>query len=123
MKKFVHPNLIKIYDSNFDEEKEQLDIVMEYCGDGDLLNYYKKKNKQLTVQEILRIFKQIVQAFIVMSVEGVLHRDLKPENILIGKGMIIKVADFGCARSVNHTEISKIDNFSLDKGTPIYASP
>lgn len=78
MKKFVHPNLIKIYDSNFDEEKEQLDIVMEYCGDGDLLNYYKKKNKQLTVQEILRIFKQIVQAFIVMSLEGVLHRDLKP---------------------------------------------
>ena len=37
--------------------------------------------------------------------------------------MVIKVADFGCARSVNTTEISKIDNFSLDKGTPIYASP
>jgi protein kinase len=38
-----------------------------------------------------------------MNVKGVFHRDLKPENILIGKGMIIKVADFGCARSVNHT--------------------
>ena len=75
------------------------------------------------MQEILRIFKQIVQAFIVMNVKGVFHRDLKPENILIGKGMVIKVADFGCARSVNHTEISKMDNFSLDKGTPIYASP
>jgi len=33
---------------------------MEYCEEGDLLNYYKKKNKQLSVQEILRIFKQIV---------------------------------------------------------------
>ena len=82
-----------------------------------------KKNKQLSTNEILRVFKQIVQAFIVMSVKGVFHRDLKPENILIGKGMIIKVADFGCARSVNSTEISKINNFSLDKGTPIYASP
>ena len=123
MKKFVHPNLIKVYDSHFDEESEQLEIIMEYCEEGDLLNYYKKKNKQLSDQEILRIFKQIVEAFIVMSVKGVFHRDLKPENILIGKGMIIKVADFGCARSVNSTEISKIDNFSLDKGTPIYASP
>jgi serine/threonine protein kinase len=103
MKKFVHPNLIRIYDSHFDEESEQLEIIMEYCEEGDLLNYYKKKNKQLSVQEILRIFKQIVQAFIVMSVKGVFHRDLKPENILIGKGMIIKVADFGCARSVNQT--------------------
>ncbi len=31
MKKFVHPNLIKIYDSHFDEESEQLEIIMEYC--------------------------------------------------------------------------------------------
>lgn len=38
-----------------------------------------------------------------MSAKGVFHRDLKPENILIGKGMIIKVADFGCARSVSTT--------------------
>ena len=123
MKKFVHPNLVKIYDSHFEEGSELLEIVMEYCEEGDLLNYFKKKNKQLMVGEILRIFKQIVQAFIVMNVKGVFHRDLKPENILIGKGMVIKVADFGCARSVNHTEISKMDNFSLDKGTPIYASP
>ena len=123
MKKFVHENLVKIYDSHFDEANQQLEIVMEYCEEGDLLNYYKKKGKSFTAKEILRIIKQIVQAFIVMNVKGVFHRDLKPENILIKKGMVIKVADFGCARSVNSAEISKIDNFSLDKGTPIYASP
>ncbi len=78
MKKFVHPNIVKIYDSHFDEQNELLEIIMEYCEDGDLLNYFKKKNKQLTSQEILRIFKQIVQAFIVMNVKGVFHRDLKP---------------------------------------------
>lgn len=65
----------------------------------------------------------MAQAFIVMNVKGVFHRDLKPENILISKGMVIKVADFGCARCVNKGDISKLDNFSLDKGTPIYASP
>ena len=88
-----------------------------------MFHYYKKREKSLTIREILKIFKQIVQAFISMNVKGVFHRDLKPENILISKGMLIKVADFGCARSVNSTEISKINNFSLDKGTPIYASP
>ncbi len=50
----------------------------------------------------MRIFKQVVQAFVVMNVKGVIHRDLKPENILIGKGSIIKVADFGCARNINN---------------------
>lgn len=58
-----------------------------------------------------------------MNVKGVIHRDLKPENILIGKGSVIKIADFGCARNVNKQLISQADNFSLDKGTPIYASP
>lgn len=51
---------------------------MEYCEEGDLLNYYKKKDKTLSTKEILRIIKQIVQAFIVMNVKGVFHRDLKP---------------------------------------------
>jgi serine/threonine protein kinase len=41
----------------------------------------------------------------------------------MGKGSVIKIADFGCARTVNTQHISQVDNFSLDKGTPIYASP
>lgn len=35
----------------------------------------------------------------------------------------VKIADFGTARMSNNDEISKIDNFSLDKGTAIYSSP
>lgn len=50
---------------------------MEYCEKGDLLNYYKKK-KAISVKELVRIFKQIVQAFVVMNLKGVIHRDLKP---------------------------------------------
>ena len=96
---------------------------MEYCEEGDLFHYYKKKNKIITVRETLKIFKQIVQAFISMNMKGVFHRDLKPENILLTKGHVIKIADFGCARSTNAQDITKVGDFSLDKGTPIYASP
>lgn len=51
---------------------------MEYCEGGDLLNYYKSKKKYLTVEEILKIFRQIVKAFISMNIKGIIHRDLKP---------------------------------------------
>jgi serine/threonine protein kinase len=122
MKKFEHPNLVKIYNDHFDEGSEELQIIMEYCSDGDLLQYFKKKNKSLTREEILDIFRQVVKAFIVLSVKGVIHRDLKPENLLMEKG-VIKVADFGCARSIGELDMSKMGNFSLDKGTFIYASP
>ena len=122
MRKFAHQNLVKIFESNFDGN-DNLEIIMEYCEDGDLLSYYKRKSKSLSPTEILTIFKQIVKAFIAMNVKGVFHRDLKPENVLIGKGSVIKIADFGCAKSINSDKISTIDNFSVDKGTPIYSSP
>lgn len=51
---------------------------MEYCEEGDLFRYYKEKKKNLSVNEILKILKQIVKAFISMNVRGVFHRDLKP---------------------------------------------
>jgi hypothetical protein len=42
---------------------------------------------------------------------------------MMGKNSIIKIADFGCARCIGEMEMSKIDNFSIDKGTFLYASP
>ena len=65
----------------------------------------------------------MVKAFLLMSVKGVIHRDIKPENIMLAKNSIIKIADFGCAMSIGEMEMSKIDNFSIDKGTFLYASP
>lgn len=73
---------------------------MEFCEEGDLLSYFKKSNKNLSVHEILTIFHQIVKAFVAINVKGIIHRDLKPENVLLGKNKLIKIADFGCAREV-----------------------
>lgn len=73
---------------------------MEFCEGGDLLHYYKKKNKKITTEEIFSILKDIVRAFIFMNLKGIFHRDLKPQNILLTKENIVKIADFGCAKSV-----------------------
>jgi fused-like protein len=71
---------------------------MEYC-ESDLMKYFKKETLFKT-EDLLNIFKQIVKAFIFMSVNGVIHRDLKPENCLLSKGTIVKIGDFGCAKAV-----------------------
>lgn len=96
--------------------------MMEYCEQGDLMRHFTK-NKKMSVKEILDILRQIFHAFILMTVKGVIHRDLKPENILLGAGGVVKIGDFGCAKSVGEMDMSKVDNFSLDKGTFLYVSP
>ena len=90
-------------------EDHTLKILMEYCEEGDLLMYYKKKkNRKLEVDEILTIFRQITKAFLTMNAHGVIHRDLKPENVLVCSNGLIKIADFGCARSLGSGDVSKI---------------
>lgn len=59
-----------------------------------------------------------------MSAKGVMHRDLKPENILLTKdNMVIKIADFGCAKEVGINNLSALDSRSIEKGTYLYISP
>jgi serine/threonine protein kinase len=49
----------------------------------------------------MSIFKQIINAFLVLNSKGIIHRDLKPENVLVNQDGIIKIADFGCARKMD----------------------
>ena len=48
MNKLKHPNLINVLDSYYDNQ-EKLEITMEFCEGGDLLSYFKKSNKNLSV--------------------------------------------------------------------------
>ena len=41
--------------------------------------------------------RALAMGVIHLHCRGFLHRDFKPENVLLGKGMTLKVADFGLA--------------------------
>ncbi len=52
-----------------------------------------------------------------MHSHGIAHRDLKPENLIFDEGFILKVCDFGFAKSMES------GNLKSSVGTPRFAAP
>jgi protein kinase len=61
-------------------------------------------NQAFTNEEVRDLLHQALQAVAYVHRNGYMHRDIKPENFLISEGLegqILKLADFGLARSIN----------------------
>ena len=114
-----HPNLLPLFDSG--EAGGLLYYVMPYV-EGESLRARLTREKQLPVDEAVRISAAIANALEYAHSHGVVHRDLKPENVLMQAGEPI-VADFGIALAVSNAGGARITQTGLSLGTPTYMSP
>ena len=114
-----HPNLLPLFDSG--EANGLLFYVMPYV-DGESLRARLDREKQLPVDEAVRIASAVASALHYAHGHGVIHRDLKPENILIQAGQPV-VADFGIALAVSNAGGARVTQTGLSLGTPQYMSP
>ena len=96
LKQLRHPNIVYLIDLIHGEKK--LYLVFEYM-DHDLKKFLDINNGPLTPELVKSYLFQILIAINFCHSKRILHRDLKPQNLLIDKDGIIKVADFGLARS------------------------
>ena len=118
MASLEHPNIIKVID--FDEQSEQLSIVMEYLN-GEDLNAKIKANGPLPTEVIIDIFAQTLAAFQYAHEHGIVHRDVKPSNIFILTNGQVKILDFGIAKLFGQG--MEMTQTGTQIGTPTYMSP
>ena len=81
-----------------------------------------RAEKQLPVQDALRIATQVASALEFAHRHGVIHRDIKPANILLHEGEAL-VADLGIALSSFSADDSRLTSEGCSLGTPRYMSP
>jgi len=95
LKELNHPNIVKLEDVL--SHKNKLYLVFEFATCD--LKKYLDTNTLIPTPIVKSYTFQLIRSIFLCHSRRILHRDLKPQNLLIGKGGILKLADFGLARA------------------------
>ncbi len=114
-----HPHILPLHDSG--EADSFLFYVMPFV-DGESLRDRLDRERQLPVDEAVRIAVALAGALDHAHQRGVIHRDIKPANILLQDGQPV-IADFGIALAVGAAGGTRLTETGLSVGTPYYMSP
>ena len=104
-----HPNLLPLFDSG--EANGLLFYVMPFI-EGESLRARLEHERQLPIDDAVRIATAVAGALDYAHGHGVIHRDLKPENILLQHGQPV-VADFGIALAVSKAGGARVTQTGL----------
>ena len=115
--KATHENVISIYDFGVDPEKG-LFMVMEFLQ-GEDLRHAIQNGHTGDLRGKLKIAVQIARALDFIHKNKIIHRDIKPENIHINTAGVVKLMDFGIAKTEDLTRTQP--GYVL--GTPYYMAP
>ena len=115
----THPNILPLLDSG--RADEFLYYVTPYV-EGESLRSRLERERQLPVDEAVRLAAAVAGALDYAHRHQIIHRDIKPENILLEDGQAV-VADFGIARALHAAESAKLTETGVAVGTVAYMSP
>jgi serine/threonine-protein kinase len=117
--KLQHPHILPLLDSG--DADGLLYYVMPLVT-GETLRSRLERERQLPVDDAVRIAREVADALGYAHGQHVIHRDIKPENILLQDGHAL-VADFGIALAVQSAAGTRMTQTGLSLGTPQYMSP
>jgi Tol biopolymer transport system component len=116
-----HPHIAAIY--GLEESDGVRAIAMELVEGPTLAE--RVARGRIPIPEALAIAKQVAEALEYAHEKGIVHRDLKPANIKLRPDGVVKVLDFGLAKTIDTKEAPAVTatRVGIIVGTPAYMAP
>ncbi len=115
-----HPGIARLLDGGSSADGRPY-FVMEHVEGEPLLAYCARTVP--SVEERVRLIREIAEAVDAAHQRLVVHRDLKPSNILLTRDGRVKLLDFGIAKLTGETAGTILTRLESRALTPAYAAP
>ncbi|MFN8672751.1 MAG: serine/threonine-protein kinase [Candidatus Sericytochromatia bacterium] len=113
-----HNNIVSMYELG--EENNEHYMVMEFL-EGKSIGTIIEEEGLIPIDKCIDISIQVCKAMTYVHSQSIIHRDIKPDNIILVDEKIVKLTDFGIAKSeVDELKLTQ-DNSIL--GSVMYISP
>lgn len=116
-----HPNVVRVVDRGRDGASAY--VVNEFVEGGSLADVLRER--RLSLQEALGVFKALCRALQHAHSRGVVHREINPRNILASPDLsTVKLANFGLSRLEAASRVSgTLATGELTLGSLLYIAP
>ncbi len=121
--KLKHPNIVQVYDFDFDEDAESYYMVMELIDGStlkDRLSAIVARGELLPIPEVIRIMRESASALAYAHSRNMIHRDVKPANLMLDHDNRVVLTDFGIAKIVTGAQFTASGGMV---GTPAFMAP